>query len=293
MKNELIESIEIDTILIVNPRARDRFIHDEIKENIRQVGLKRPVTIRKIFHPTFKYALICGQGRLEAYIHHGQTHIPAIIKDVDEEVGHLMSLTENIARRKPRATELMESVRQLKKQGLSDKVIGERLGYTSNWVQSVVGLLDKGEKKLLAAFEAGHIPLYLAVDISRADDEAMQNALTDALISGSIKGRQINIIKRIIENRKKGFKGVANTSFTPNRSQKKYTPEELALIYQKNAEEHKEIQVKAKYVKETLLAVKEIFKNLTTDNHFRELLSKNNINDIPDILSNLNKGASS
>ncbi|EMT6382775.1 ParB/RepB/Spo0J family partition protein [Providencia rettgeri] len=287
MKNELIESIEINAILIANPRVRDRFIHDEIKENIRLIGLKRPVTVRTITHPIFKYALICGQGRLEAYIHHGQTHIPAIIKDVDEEVGHLMSLTENIARRKPRATELMESVRQLKKLGLSDKLIGERLGYTASWVQSVVSLLDKGEKKLLAAFEAGHIPLYLAVDISRSDNETMQNALTEALMDGKIKGRQINIIKRIIENREKGLKGVANTAFTPNKSPKKYSPEELALIYQKNAEEHKEIQIKAKYVKETLLATKEIFKNLTTDDHFKELLHKNNINGIPDILSKI------
>ncbi|MDX4945465.1 ParB/RepB/Spo0J family partition protein [Providencia manganoxydans] len=287
MKNELIELIEIDTILIANPRMRDRLIHDEIKENIRQIGLKRPITVRMITHHTYKYALICGQGRLEAYVHHGQTHIPAIIRDVDEEVGHLMSLTENIARRKPRATELMERVKQLKKQGLSDKVIGERLGYTANWVQSVVVLLDKGEKKLLAAFESGHIPLYLAVDISRADDESMQNALTEALMNGQIKGRQINIIKRIIENRKKGFKGATNTTYAPTRPQKKYTPEELALIYQQNAEEHKEIQVKAKYVKETLLAVKEIFKNITTDNHFKELLKKNNINDIPDILSKI------
>ncbi|MEX9782110.1 ParB/RepB/Spo0J family partition protein [Providencia manganoxydans] len=287
MKNELIELIEIDTILIANPRVRDHLIHDEIKENIRQIGLKRPITVRMITHPTYKYALICGQGRLEAYVHHGQTHIPAIIRDVDEEVGHLMSLTENIARRKPRATELMERVKQLKKQGLSDKVIGERLGYTANWVQSVVVLLDKGEKKLLAAFESGHIPLYLAVDISRADDESMQNALTEALMNGQIKGRQINIIKRIIENRKKGFKGATNTTYAPTRPQKKYTPEELALIYQQNSEEHKEIQVKAKYVKETLLAVKEIFKNITTDNHFKELLKKNNINDIPDILSKI------
>ncbi|MEG2737115.1 MAG: plasmid partitioning protein RepB C-terminal domain-containing protein, partial [Hafnia sp.] len=226
-----------------------------------------------------------GQGRLEAYIHYQEAYIPAIVKNVNEETGHLMSLTENIARRKPRATELLDSVRQLKKQGLTDKEIGERLGYVISWVQGVSSLLEKGEKKLLAAFEAGNIPLYLAVEISRATDESIQDSLTEALLNGTIKGKQINIIKRIIDNRKNGNKGSTNKTFATKRVQKKYSPEELAVMYQKNSDEHKEIQAKARYSRETLMLVKEILRQLTQDNSFCELLSKNNITDMPEILS--------
>jgi Predicted transcriptional regulators len=281
-----IQLIDISKILISNPRKRDTFTHNEIKENIYQIGLKRPVTVRKISHDIFEYALICGQGRLEAYQHYKESHIPAVVKNVDEETGHLMSLAENIARRKPRATELLESVRQLKKQGLSDKEVGERLGYTTNWVNSITSLLDKGEKKLLSEFESGNIPLYLAVEISRANDDEIQRSLTEALVNGKIKGRQINIIKKIIEERKQGLKGKINNSFIKNSNQKKYTPEELTELYQKNANEHKDIQSKAKYVRETLSIIKEIFRNLTTSKDFCLLLHENGFTDIPEILSN-------
>ncbi|HBC5606913.1 TPA: ParB N-terminal domain-containing protein [Klebsiella oxytoca] len=285
MSDEKVVLIETNKILVVNPRQRDKFTHKEIKENIRQIGLKRPVTVRRIVHNEYEFALICGQGRLEAYIHYQEAYIPAIVKDVNEETGHLMSLTENIARRKPRATELLDSVRQLKKQGLTDKEIGERLGYVVSWVQGVSSLLEKGEKKLLAAFEAGNIPLYLAVEISRATDESIQDSLTEALLNGTIKGKQINIIKRIIDNRKNGNKGSTNKTFSTKRIQKKYSAEELASMYQKSSDEYKEIQAKARYSRETLMLVKEIFRQLTQDSHFCELLNKNNITDMPEILS--------
>ncbi|TBM25868.1 ParB/RepB/Spo0J family partition protein [Hafnia paralvei] len=285
MSDEKVVLIETNKILVVNPRQRDEFTHKEIKENIHQIGLKRPVSVRRIIHDEYEFALICGQGRLEAYIHYQEAYIPAIVKNVNEETGHLMSLTENIARRKPRATELLDSVRQLKKQGLTDKEIGERLGYVISWVQGVSSLLEKGEKKLLAAFEAGNIPLYLAVEISRATDESIQDSLTEALLNGTIKGKQINIIKRIIDNRKNGNKGSTNKTFATKRVQKKYSPEELAVMYQKNSDEHKEIQAKARYSRETLMLVKEIFRQLTQNNDFCELLSNNNITDMPEILS--------
>ncbi|MCC8380735.1 ParB/RepB/Spo0J family partition protein [Xenorhabdus sp. PB30.3] len=157
MYKEKITMIEISKILITNPRERDKFTHDEIKTNIHNIGLKRPITVRKIIHGDFLYALICGQGRLEAYQQVSETHIPAIIKDVDEETGHLMSLTENIARRKPRTTELLESVKQLKIQGLTDKEIGERLGYVVSWVNGVIKIAD-----LLSAIQRVSL-LYVAI----------------------------------------------------------------------------------------------------------------------------------
>lgn len=279
-----ITMIETNKILISNPRKRDKFTHEEIKKNIHQIGLKRPISVRKIIHEHYKYALICGQGRLEAYQQYEEKFIPAIIKNVDEETGHLMSLTENIARRTPRSAELLENVKQLKIDGLTDREIGERLGYAISWVNGVVTLLDKGEKKLLSAFEAGHIPLYLAVEISRANDDDIQKSLTEALMKGKIKGNQINIIKRIIERRKQGDKGVVNKIYVQGRTAKRYTPEELSDIYQKNADEHISVQAKAKYTRETLLAVREIFRILAMNQEFRSLLISNGIADMPECL---------
>ncbi|CNI33438.1 ParB family protein [Yersinia intermedia] len=284
MTNEKVEMIDICKIMVSNPRDRDMFIHNEIKENIHQIGLKRPITVRRMVHSHFEYALICGQGRLEAYQKYQETMIPAIIKNVDEETGHLMSLAENIARRKPRAAELLDSVKQLKIQGLTDREIGYRLGYAASWVNGVMSLIDRGEKKLLIAFESGYIPLYLAVEISRADDDETQKSLTEALLDGHIKGNQINRIKRILERRKAGSKGAINNTYVNNRPQRKLSPEELSKIYQKNVNEHKDILVKSNYVNETMLIVKEIFKQLIEDEGFCSVLRKNNITTMPETL---------
>ena len=284
MSEEKIAMIDICKIMVVNPRTRDEFTHNEIKENIHQIGLKRPITVRRIVDEHFEYALICGQGRLEAYQQYQETSIPAIIKDVDEETGHLMSLAENIARRKPRTAELLDSVKQMKLQGLTDREIGNRLGYASSWVNSILCLFERGEKKLLIAFESGFIPLYLAVEISRLDDDEIQGSLTEALLNGHIKGNQINKIKRILERRKLGGKGAVNSTYVNGKPQKRLSPEELSVIYQKNVTEHKDVLLKSNYVNEAMLAVKEIFKQLMNDEGFCSVLKNNNITSIPDIL---------
>jgi ParB family chromosome partitioning protein len=53
-----------------------------IVANIREVGLKKPVTlVRRTSTSTDGKVLdlICGQGRVEAFIALGETHIPAVI----------------------------------------------------------------------------------------------------------------------------------------------------------------------------------------------------------------------
>lgn len=279
--DEKIELIEISDIYVANPRKRNKFIHNEIKENIKTIGLKRPVSVRPVKDEQYKYALICGQGRLEAYIAYGETKIPAIVKQVDEETAHLMSLAENIARRTPRAAELMEDIRRMKTSGLTDREIGLRLGYNSSWVNGVITLLSSGEKHLLRAFETGNIPLYLAVEISRSGDDETQELLTTALKDGHIRGGQINKIRRILAQRKKGDKGTVSTAFFPGKKQKKLTPEELAGVYQENINEQKAILLKSTMVKEKILAVKQIFGHLLKNDEFVNLLHRNNIHDVP------------
>lgn len=282
--DEKIELIDISDIYIANPRRRNKFIHNEIKENIKTIGLKRPVSVRPVYDGDYKYALICGQGRLEAYIEYGESKIPAIIKHVDEETAHLMSLAENIARRTPRAAELMEDIRRMKTSGLTDREIGLRLGYNSSWVNGVITLLSSGEKHLLRAFETGNIPLYLAVEISRSGDDETQELLTTALKDGHIRGGQINKIRRILAQRKKGDKGTVSTAFFPGKKQKKLTPEELAGVYQENINEQKAILLKSTMVKEKILAVKQIFGHLLKNDEFVNLLHRNNIHDVPALL---------
>ena len=111
-----VQNIEISKIYILNPRERNKQIAGEIKKNIEDVGLKRPITITRKAEPIdgYEYDLVCGQGRLEAYIANNQTSIPAVIIDANEEDALIMSLVENIARKNYQPFELFKSVKVIR-----------------------------------------------------------------------------------------------------------------------------------------------------------------------------------
>src|SRR3954454_18479590 len=92
---DAIELIPCDRITVMNPRVRNKKIFEEIVSNIAEIGLKRPITVTRredVDGP--RYALICGQGRLEAYQALGQSEIPAIVVEADNEDCLVMSLVE-------------------------------------------------------------------------------------------------------------------------------------------------------------------------------------------------------
>ncbi|ARL15827.1 ParB N-terminal domain-containing protein [Burkholderia pseudomallei] len=132
--------IPVDAIVVVNPRIRNKKTHREITENIQRVGLKRPIEVRRMSGAPDRYALVCGQGRLESFKILGQTEIPAIVLDVDEDTGLIMSVVENVARRNPLASEMLAQVDTLRKKGYSDAEIGKKVGYTASWVNMVGGV---------------------------------------------------------------------------------------------------------------------------------------------------------
>ena len=126
--NRELRNVEINKIFVLNPRERNKQIAKEIRQNIEDVGLKRPITISKKAVPQdgYEYDLVCGQGRLEAYMAKNQTTIPAIIVDANEEDSLIMSLVENIARKNYQPYELFKNVKQLRDNGYNANEIAEK-----------------------------------------------------------------------------------------------------------------------------------------------------------------------
>src|ERR1700683_5229180 len=99
----VVQMIPIDQINVLNPRSRNKIVFQSIVSNISNLGLKRPITVARRTEPVGgkPYDLVCGQGRLEAFMALGQTEIPAIVREASKEDCFLMSLVENVARRRP------------------------------------------------------------------------------------------------------------------------------------------------------------------------------------------------
>lgn len=145
--------IPIEEIRILNPRARNQRNFNEIVKSIAQVGLKRPITVspRLSDGDSFKYDLVCGQGRIEAFLQLGQTEIPTMLVEAEESDCLVMSLVENCARRQHRAIDLLEDINTLRKRGYDDREIAEKIGVTQDYIRMIGTLLSKGEERLVNA----------------------------------------------------------------------------------------------------------------------------------------------
>src|SRR6266481_8297639 len=178
----MVEMIPISQINVLNPRSRNKLVFQSIVSNISNLGLKKPITVarRAELIDDKSYDLVCGQGRLEAFIALGQSEIPAIVRDASREECFLMSLVENIARRQLRPLELLREISSLKSRGYSTTEIAQKIDVHKTYVVGITHLLKHGEERLLNAVDKGRVPLSVAMQIANTDEEGIQKALHQA-----------------------------------------------------------------------------------------------------------------
>lgn len=281
-----IKLIATEQIRVLNPRVRNRRNFEEIVDNIARIGLKRPITVAK--RPgtdPVEYDLVCGQGRLEAFIELKQTAIPAIVIDADESDCLVMSLVENCARRQHRAIDLMQEVGTLRKRGYNDRQIAEKIGVSPEYVNMIAGLLEHGEERLVSAVETGLLPLSLAIEIARTDDEGAQRALTQAYTEKKLRGKKLAAVRRLLQQRQRRGPQVPESQFgRRDPSHRPLTSEALVRVYRQEADRQKLMIKKAEVTQSRLLFVVEAIRTLRADEHFVTLLRAEGLETMPSYL---------
>jgi ParB family chromosome partitioning protein len=282
-----IEMIPVDQIVVSNPRIRSKKTFRQIVDSISKVGLKKPITVSRneMGDSEASYQLVCGQGRLEAFISLGEREIPAIVVDVNEEDSLIMSLVENLARRQHRPLELLHDIGELGKRGYSDKEIAAKTGLSYEYVHSIRHLLEEGEERLLTAVEAGHIPISVAIDIAEADEEGVQEALAQAYQEGLLRGKKLLIAKRLVEQRQRRGKAVRRGR--PEGTRSRMSSEALVRAYEKEADRQRLMIKKAEVTQNRLLFVVEAMRQLLADENFVTLLRAEGLATMPRPLADL------
>ena len=282
-----IEMIPLDRIAVINPRVRNKKTFRQIVDSIAKVGLKKPITVSQNENRDGEaaYQLVCGQGRLEAFISLGEREIPAIVVDVTEEDSLIMSLVENLARRKHRPLELLHDIGELGKRGYSEKEIAAKTGLSYEYVHSIRHLLDEGEERLLTAVETGQIPVSVAIDIAEADEEGVQEALAQAYQDGLLRGKKLLIAKRLVERRQRHGKAVLRGA--PQAPRSRMSSEALVRAYEKEADRQRLMIKKAEVAQNRLLFVVEAMRQLLADENFVTLLRAEGLATIPRPLADL------
>ncbi len=275
----VVELIPIDQIAIMNPRVRNKRIFKEITDNIGEVGLKRPITVaRRNSREGPRYEVVCGQGRVEAYLALGQREIPALVIEASSEDCLVMSLVENCARRKHHAIELLQDIRGLKQRGYEVPEIAAKTGLTAEYVRGVIRLLERSEHRLLRAVESGQIPVSVAVDIAESDDAGIQRALQQAYESKLLRGSRLLAAKRIAEQRKLRGKGLSTTLA---RRTVPVSSDALVRAYRDDVDKKRLLVRKAEATRDRLTFVTEALRKLLADENFVTLLRAEGLDTLP------------
>lgn len=235
------------------------------------------------------YLLVCGQGRMEAYASLGQAEIPAIIMNASEEDRMLRSVVENIARRQYRPLELLHDIETLKERGYSDHVIAQKTGLTHAYVHEIGELIERGEERQLLAVETGKMPLSVALDIAKADDVGVQDALSAAYTSGQLKGKKLLAARRLVERRQRLAKHQKSTIST-GAVRTRMTSEALVGAYRRETERQREMVRKAEIVQSQLMIITAAFRTLLSDENFSTLLRAEGLETMPAAISDSIKG---
>lgn len=284
-----IKMIQVDRINILNPRARNQKIFHDIAVNITQVGLKRPITVTpcRSSAQDKDYDLICGQGRLEAFLACGQKEIPAIVIDASEEQALIMSLVENLARRQHRASDLLHGIEVLQKNGYNGKTIAEKTGLSLDYVNGLLNLMAKGEERLLAAVETGQMPIALAIRIAE-NPEDEQRALREAYESKQLRGNKLLIAKRLIDTRRRRGKTFSDESGRKRiKSDVVITSQSILKVYQREVDRKRLLTRKADVVNNRLLFITEALRQLLEEDSFKNLLRAEGLTTLPKPLAAL------
>jgi ParB family chromosome partitioning protein len=281
----IVEMIPIHQINVLNSRSRNKTVFQSIVSNISNIGLKKPITVaRRVESADGKsYDLVCGQGRLEAYIALGQADIPAIVKEASKEECFLMSLVENVARRQQRPLEVFREITNLKSLGYSPAAIAKKIDVAKSYVTGVVHLLKNGEERLLSAVEKNRIPLSVAIQIASADEEGLQRALCEAYEDKTLRGRKLLTVRRIIELRKAAGKNCAPG--IRRKHEALSSPEALVRVYRQEADRQKLLVKRSQLTENRLLFIVSALKKLFGDENFVTLLRAEGLGDLPAYLA--------
>lgn len=272
-----VQMVPVDAITVQNPRARNKRIFNELVTSIAHLGLKKPITVSQ--RPDgLGYDLVCGQGRLEAFMALGEKAIPAVVIEASEEDCYVMSLVENLARRQHSSMELMQEIGALRERGYSTTEIATKTDFSPEYVWAICYLLDHGEKRLISAIERGVMPYTIAMNIAQAKDAEVQQALADAYERKMLPGNQILTIRAIIEER--NAKGKSLQSSGGSRT-KKVTADALVRAYRKETERQKLMVKKATVTQNRLIFVVNALRHLLADEHFVTLLRAESMHTMP------------
>jgi len=156
-------------------RHMDPVALEELANSIRAQGLMQPIVVRAIGEG--RYEIIAGERRWRASQQAGLERIPALVRDVPDQVAIALALIENIQRQNLNPLEEAMALQRLQDEfELTQAQVAEAVGKSRSGVTNLLRLLALAEeaKDLLAKgeLEMGHARALLGLPKARQAEGA-------------------------------------------------------------------------------------------------------------------------
>ena len=190
-----IRMLKLEAIQPSARQPRQRFDTAALKalaDSIKAAGLMQPIVVRP--HPAGGFELIAGERRWRAAQIAELPHIPAVVRDVDDQTATQWSLIENLQREDLNPIERAEAFERLGEEfSLTQQEIAEKVGLDRSSVSNHLRLLalDEPTKDALRAGQLtlGHGKALLAITNIETRAALARQALRGGLSVRSLEGR--------------------------------------------------------------------------------------------------------
>lgn len=168
-----LEQISVDVLQRGQYQPRQHIADEalqELSDSIKQHGVMQPIVIRKVASDAqeVRYEIIAGERRWRAAKRAGLTHVPAIVREMSDQVAIALALIENIQRQDLNPMEQALALQRFHEEfGLSHQEIAETVGKARASVSNLLRLLSLEDqvKALLDAqkIDMGHARALLSL----------------------------------------------------------------------------------------------------------------------------------
>jgi len=187
---------------------------DELADSIRQHGIIQPVTVRYIGEKRFE--LVSGERRLRACKLAGQQHIPAYIREVDDDQILTLALIENIQREDLNPIEIAMGYKRLvEEMEYTQAEVAGKVGKNRATVTNMLRLLQLPDF-IQAALRDELITTGHARALINLMDSVEQKKLLNTIINEDLSVRKVEGYVRNLEKKNKQKKKKKSTDESEN-----------------------------------------------------------------------------
>ena len=140
--NSRLMEIDLNEIVPNEDQPRKNFNKDELydlSQSIEKYGIIQPLLLKR---KNDKYEIIAGERRFRAAKEIGLSKVPAIIKDVSDDISSRIAIIENIQRKDLNPVEEAMSYKHLlDSQDLTQKELADELGKSRQYIGNTIRLL--------------------------------------------------------------------------------------------------------------------------------------------------------